>query len=77
MSISRAVNELTELKICKQIRKKNIELIFNKNKEEIWNSSLPYFINPVLKTFYTDDLILNNNYLITGINALSHYTEIS
>jgi hypothetical protein len=76
MTISRAADALVKTGIAATEGGKNKSLSFNNNKKEIWNKALPYLASPVDKIFYSD-VEKRNNYFISGINALSAYTNIN
>ncbi|HRE40387.1 MAG TPA: helix-turn-helix domain-containing protein [Ignavibacteria bacterium] len=77
MSISRAIKELKETGLCKEKRNKEVEIYFNKTKQEIWNESLPYMSSPVVKTYFNIERLENHKFLTTNLSALSHYTNIA
>jgi DNA-binding MarR family transcriptional regulator len=77
ITISRAFKELTEKNICLTIGSKNIFINFPDDKKELWKKILPYLKSPVNKIFFTDKLPENIPTYITGITALSYYTEIA
>lgn len=76
MTVTRAANTLANLNLCKIEGKKEKRLVFEKNESQIWEDAQAYLINPVDKEYYTDDNCDFDFVYQTGINALSHYTEI-
>jgi len=78
LSISRAVVNLEELKLCKvTIDKSGTKTItFEPDKRRLWENSGKYLSTPVKKTFYCDTLP-QNELVISGINALSHYSRLN
>jgi len=76
MTISRAADALVKTGIAVIEGGKNKFLNFTGNKNEIWNKALPYLVNPVDKILYAD-IEKQKNCYISGINALSAYTNIN
>ena len=77
MTITRAANTLNENGLCKIEGGKNKTLVFERDKREIWNKALPYLNSPAEKEIYLDEISNNNDFFITGINALSKYSNIA
>lgn len=77
MTVTRAANALTNLKLCNITGGKDKAIIFEKEKLRLWNEAQPFLINPINKLVFTDNIKENNHYLITDIPALSHYTDIA
>lgn len=77
VSVTYAVNELLVRNICSVEGKKNKHIVFDKDKQELWNMVEPLMTSPVLKTLYTDEKLPLDKFCITGINAISHFTDIA
>jgi hypothetical protein len=77
VSVTYAVNELLAHNICTVKGKKNKQIVFNKDKRELWDIAEPMMTSPVLKMVYTDENLPVNEFCIASINALSHYTDIA
>ncbi|MDD3299720.1 MAG: hypothetical protein PHV91_02650 [Bacteroidales bacterium] len=74
LNVNRAINTLNALNLCILQGKKEKLINFDEDKQSVWGMSVKYLINPVYKKVYTDQKL---NYLLSGINALSHYTMIN
>lgn len=77
MTVTRAVNELTEKGICDFVKGKEKLLIFNISKRNLWDESLKYMINPIKRIDFADVIINKDSFKKSSINALAHYTDIS
>ncbi len=77
MTVTRAANALAESGICSLAGTKEKFLVFEKKKMQLWNEAKPYLINPVHKTVFTNPLKNSQLNFITGISALSYYTNIA
>ena len=79
VTISRAFNNLEELKLCKiEIDESRVKRIFFEwTKNEMWKRSLPLMKNPIKKRVYCDGLVPNQSFIQGGINALSHYSSLN
>ena len=77
MTIHNALKELMNKDICTTYEKRNIIINFPDDKKELWKKMLPYLKSPVNKIFFTNKLPENISRYITGIAALSYYTEIA
>jgi len=77
MTISRAIKDMADKKICNVIGKKDITVEFDTNRTNFWSSILPYLKSPVIKTVYIDFVPHNLKCYASNISALSHYTNIS
>ena len=77
MTITRAANTLTNLKLCNIVGGKDKTIVFEKEKLQLWNEVQPYLINPINKVVFVDNIKEYNYYFITYIPALSHYTNIA
>ena len=77
MTITRAAQTLKKHKLCTIEGGKYKTLRFDIDKNQIWNMALPYLTTPVRKVMYLDGNKINNNFYVTGINALANYTNIN
>lgn len=77
MTITRAMYELQDIGICKIEGNKEKNVVFDINKLDIWVKVLPYLINPVKKRFYIEKLPDKELIYISGITALSKYSDIA
>lgn len=77
LTVSRAVENLTSFGLCKTEGSKEKLLRFEENKKELWQKALPFLTNPIKKTVYINDELPERFRILTGINALAHYTDIS
>ncbi len=78
MTLSRVFDELEKAKIgTHRTRGRTREVIFPESKKEIWNAALPYLKSPVQKTVYFTRPYLGKEVAITGLSALSHYTNLA
>ncbi len=77
MTITRAAYTLAHYYLCKIEGGKNKSLVIDGDNKQIWNGALPFLSSPIKKEIYLDDIKYNNDFYITGINALAHYTNIA
>lgn len=77
LNITRAVENIQFLGLCKVDGTKEKSIRFEDNKKELWEKALPFLKNPVLKTVYIDHEILDFTLYKSNINALAHYTDIN
>jgi hypothetical protein len=78
LTISRAVINLENLQLCKT-RKDDTgtkTIHFELSKREHWEKAQVYLSSPIKKIVYSDTLP-EENFNISGINALSHYSHIN
>jgi len=75
MSITRAVKDFKEKKICATKGRKEKTIVFEKKNQELWQTTLPYLQNPIKKKIFTDNY--HDLYIKSGINALTFYTNIA
>jgi hypothetical protein len=77
LAISRAVNELEEMKLFSNQKEwKTKQLSALMNREELWKQALPLLLSPVKRTVYTDEL-WDAPFYKGGITALSHYSLLN
>lgn len=77
MTVTRVVNTLMDLELCRIVGGKDKSLIFDKGKAQLWNEVQPYLINPVKKLVFVEHLKNFEHIFITDIPALSNYTNIA
>jgi len=77
LTISRAVDNLRKLNICKIEGTKGKQIIFDLNKKELWHKALPYMKTPIKKTVFINEQLPVNMTSITNTNALAFYTDIN
>ncbi|MDD4921013.1 MAG: hypothetical protein PHS30_00895 [Bacteroidales bacterium] len=71
---NRAINNLRIFGLCDLQGGKEKVLLFDENKKALWNKALPYLINPIQKTVYTDSEL---NTILSGMNAMAYYTMLN
>lgn len=78
-TLTRAINVLTELHLCEIVlddaRYKH--LLFDSDKQVLFEKSKPFLINPVSDAVYADDMPIEHTWPVAGINALSHYSMLN
>jgi len=77
MTITRAVNELTEKALCRIEGRKDKKIVFERDKKAVWERALPYLQNPVKRTIYIEEYIDNNLIFESGYTALSSFTNMA
>jgi len=78
VALTRAVVNLEGLELC-QTQKDDTGtkiMCFEQNKRELWYKAQKYLSSPVKKIIYLD-ILPDNNFKISGINALSHYSHLN
>lgn len=79
VALARALANLEDCKLCSTEIKDNtgVKYIhFDSNKRELWVKAQDYLSTPVKKILYCDT-ILEKNFSISGVNALSHYSHLN
>ena len=76
MTISRSVQELEAANVCKVIGSKSKQIRFEKEPIHIWSAAKDYMISPVKKKEWLFDFE-EKHVKISGLHALSHYSNIS
>lgn len=78
LAISRAVINLENLQLCKSKKDDagNKIIYFEHSKRELWEKAQKYLTSPVKKIVYSDTL-LERNFNVSGINALSYYSHLN
>lgn len=78
-TLTRAINVLTELQLCEIVldgaRYKH--LVFDSDKQSLFEKSKPFLINPVCSVVYADEMPIEHKWPVAGINALSHYSMLN
>ncbi|GAK61002.1 hypothetical protein U27_00900 [Candidatus Vecturithrix granuli] len=77
MTISRAVNDLAEKKLCHLEGIKDKRVIFDEKKEHLWDKSLPYLQNPIIKKVYLEEVSGQTPMYKAACSALSYYTNLT
>ena len=77
LSISRAVENLVNLELCKTEGTKEKTLVIQADKKELWQSALPYMKPPIRKIVFINDKLPDHLIRITDINALAYYTDLN
>ena len=75
MSDARAAYKLTEILIQNGQRSKVVH--FELKGKELWDKAQNVFLSPVENLIYCDDIRLDAEYPVCGINALAHYTMLN
>ncbi|MCF8372098.1 MAG: hypothetical protein K9H64_10780 [Bacteroidales bacterium] len=77
LTISRAVENLKTLGLCKVEGSKEKTVYFEFEKKELWEKAFESMRNPVVKNIFIDDEITNEILFKSNINALAHYTDLN
>jgi hypothetical protein len=77
LTITRAVENLQTLALCKVEGTKEKSIFFETGKAELWEKATPFMRSPVLKSVFIDDEINSELLFISNINALSHYSDLN
>jgi hypothetical protein len=78
LALSRAVVNLEDCKLC-QVEKDEAgtkHIHFAYPKRELWEQAQKYLSSPIKKILYSD-VLLKDNFSISGVNALSHYSHLN
>lgn len=78
-SIGRALVDLENFGLCKSEVIPNVEkrISFIEDKKELWNKGLEYMRTPIKRVVYVDGELPVATTVISGINALSHYSHLN
>ena len=76
-SISRAVNNLADFGLCHLTGGKEKHLQFTAKGKQLWEQAQGFFQNPVDRTLFTDQTLVDKQACVSNINALSHLTMIN
>jgi len=74
MTISRAVMECRDKGLIERGRG---NIFFMSSKLELWQQSKVFMRSPIQKIKYVDDPAMLDEFLISDINALAHYTDLA
>jgi len=77
MTITRAFYRLKELNLCEITGTKSKMVLFESDKRLLFEKAKKYFINPIKRRLYIEELPENVNLIKSGTNALSFYSELS
>lgn len=77
MAITKAIDNLKHLELCKAEGTKEKFLHFNYDRHELWNVALPLMVNPVLKKVYVDEKPRKIFMLHCNASALPEYTDMN
>ena len=78
MSVSRAINELTTLKIVEVESVGRAKMILiQSSRKMLLESALSFLQNPVLKVVYATSVPLNESFNLAGTKALSEYSMLN
>ena len=78
-SITLGITCLADLGLCQKAPDglKRKVLHFYERGQQLWDKAQPLLINPVEERVYCDELLSEDSYPISGINALAHYTWLN
>ena len=74
MTISRAIKECRDKGLINEGRG---PIVFKTGIKQTWDQSKAHMQSPVGKNVYTNNTELAHLFLISGLNALAHYTDIA
>jgi hypothetical protein len=77
MTITRAAFFLHNTGLCRLEGTKEKTLNFELNNRDLWEKALPLMTSPVKKSNYYSGYLAADNFRITSINALAHYSDIN
>jgi len=78
-SITLGITCLEDLGLCHKVPdgSKRKVLHFDKTEKDLWEQARPFLISPVAERIYCDDLLSEEQFPTSGINALAHYTMLN
>ena len=78
-SITLGLTCLSDLGLIEKVAKgsKSKVVHFTANGRQLWEKAKPYFIDPVAKRLYCDELRSEEEYPTCSINALAHYSWLN
>lgn len=78
-SIGRALVDMENFGLCRSEIIPNVEkrISFIEDKRALWNGGLKYMRSPIKRVVYTDGELPAATTVISGINALSHYSHLN
>ena len=77
LTISRAVENLQTLALCRVDGTKEKTIYFENGNKELWKKAIPFMSSPVVKNVFTDDEINSELLFKTNINALAYYSDLN
>jgi hypothetical protein len=77
LTISRAVENLLHLKICKTENKKEKRVVIEADKRELWEKALPLMRTPVKGKVFINEFLPDDMVFKTNRNALAFYTNMN
>ncbi|GMU87346.1 MAG: hypothetical protein AMXMBFR48_25870 [Ignavibacteriales bacterium] len=77
MTLSRVANQFEAAGFCKLSGTTEKWLVFELTSEEIWRKAIPFLKSPVKKTIYINQLPESDRFVISGDEALAHYTSLN
>jgi len=77
ITISRAVDNLVKLELCKTEGTKEKTLVFITDRKELWKKALPYLKTPIKSTIFINEELPKDLLCISNINALAFYTDLN
>jgi hypothetical protein len=79
LQISRAVADLERFNLCEGYTVMGLgkEIQFSSDRKELWEKAKASLRNPIVRRYFTDVEPLPHPGLISGMNALSHYTHLN
>jgi hypothetical protein len=79
LQISRAVADLERFNLCEActVMGRGKEIRFSSNRKELWETAKPSLRNPIVRRHFTDVEPPTHLGPISGMNALSHYTNLN
>ena len=77
LAISRAVDNLNMLGICRVEGTKEKSIVFDFTKKKLWEKALPFMKTPVKKKIFINDKLPDRLVFKTNINALAYYTDLN
>lgn len=77
MTLSRVASQLEEAGLCKLQGAKEKWLEFELQLNELWEKAIPVMSSPIKKVFYINELPDSERFVISGDEALAHYTSLN
>ena len=79
VTITRAVKVLEQFSLCELRRGSDGSMIihFIADDRKLWETAVPYLINPIKDTMYCDDIRTEDELCVCSYNALAQYTSLN
>lgn len=77
MAITNAAESLVNYKLCSVVGTKEKYIQITKARNELWQTALPYFDNPVLKKIFVDEMPETVALLKSNESALPEFSDIN